>query len=52
LGEIEETVRDLMIQSVNLGIGIFLSKQFQKKPLVGREKLKVFWVNYQLQKNK
>jgi hypothetical protein len=38
LREIEETVRDLMIQYVNPEIGIFLSKQAQKKPLVGREK--------------
>ena len=38
LGEIEETVRDLMIQYVNPEIGIFLSKQVQKKPPVGREK--------------
>ena len=38
LAEIEETVRDLMIQYVNPEIGIFLSKQAQKKPLVGREK--------------
>ena len=42
LGEIEETVRDLMIQYVNPEIGIFLSKQVQKKPPVGREKWKVF----------
>ena len=38
LGEIEETVRDLMIHYVNPEIGIFLSKQAQKKQLVGREK--------------
>jgi hypothetical protein len=38
LGEIEETVRDLMIHYVNPEIGIFLSKQLQKKPPVGREK--------------
>jgi hypothetical protein len=38
LGEIEETVRDLMIQYVNPEIGIFLSKQVEKKPPVGREK--------------
>ncbi len=38
LGEIEETVRDLMIHYVNPEIGIFLSKQAQKKLPVGREK--------------
>ncbi|BAG04130.1 unknown protein [Microcystis aeruginosa NIES-843] len=38
LGEIEETVRDLMIQYVNPEIGIFLSKQAQEKQLVGQEK--------------
>jgi hypothetical protein len=38
LGEIEETVRDLMIHYVNPEIGIFLSKQAQKKPPVEREK--------------
>jgi len=37
LGEIEETVRDLMIQYVNPEIGIFLSKQVPKKPPVGYE---------------
>jgi hypothetical protein len=41
-----------MIQYVNPEIGIFLSKQAQKKQLVGQEKWKVFWGNYQLQKNK
>ena len=38
LAEIEETVRDLMIEYVNPEIGIFLSKQAQKKLPVGREK--------------
>jgi hypothetical protein len=37
LGEIEETVRDLMIQYVNPEIGIFLSKQAPKKQQVGYE---------------
>jgi len=37
LAEIEETVRDLMIQYVNPEIGIFLSKQVPKKPAVGSE---------------
>ena len=37
LGEIEETVRDLMIQYVNPEIGIFLSKQVPRKPQVGYE---------------
>jgi hypothetical protein len=38
LAEIEETVRDLMIQYVNPEIGIFLSKQAQEKQPVGQEK--------------
>ena len=38
LAEIEETVRDLMIEYVNPEIGIFLSKQALEKPPVGREK--------------
>ncbi len=38
LGEIEVTVRDLMIQYVNPEIGIFLSKQAQEKQPVGQEK--------------
>jgi hypothetical protein len=37
MGEIEVTVRDLMIQYVNPEIGIFLSKQVPKKPAVGSE---------------
>ena len=37
LAEIEETVRDLMIQYVNPEIGIFLSKQVPRKPQVGYE---------------
>ncbi|GCL55008.1 hypothetical protein NIES3806_23510 [Microcystis aeruginosa NIES-3806] len=36
--EIEENVRDLMIQYVNPEIGIFLSKQAQEKQQVGQEK--------------
>ena len=35
LAEIEETVRDLMIEYVNPEIGIFLSKQALEKPPVG-----------------
>jgi hypothetical protein len=38
LGEIEVTVRDLMIQYVNPEIGIFLSKQAREKQQVGHEK--------------
>lgn len=38
LGEIEETVRDLMIQYVNPEIGIFLSKLALKKAQVAQEK--------------
>jgi hypothetical protein len=37
LGEIEQTVRDLMIQYVNPEIGIFLSKQALEKQQVGYE---------------
>jgi hypothetical protein len=37
LGEIEETVRDLMIQYVNPEIGVFLSKQAREKPQVEHE---------------
>ena len=35
LAEIEETVRDLMIEYVNPEIGIFLSKQALEKPPFG-----------------
>ena len=37
LGEIELTVRDLMLQYVNPEIGIFLSKQAREKQQVGHE---------------
>lgn len=38
LGEIEETVRDLMLQYVSPEIGFFLSRQAQEKRLVVSEK--------------
>lgn len=38
LGDIEKTIRDLMIQYVNPEIGIFLSKQAQVKKPVEPEK--------------
>ena len=38
LGEIEETVRDLMLSYVSPEIGFFLSKKAQEKRLVVSEK--------------
>jgi hypothetical protein len=38
LGEIEETVRDLMLKYISPEIGIFLSEKAQEKRLVVSEK--------------